>query len=118
MPALTRNHCSTNARPRYIRSQGFDSVYSDLHANKDTESFLRPGSLVPMSDERVATAPPEKHESAGRNTSCNAVLPAAALGRDARRNPLLPADKPLMPCRTVLAIGFGPHNAPGRSIDF
>jgi hypothetical protein len=100
-----------------MQREGFDSVYSDAFSNKDTESVLKSGSMVPFLDERVPAQPRERAGEvvAGRNGTANASLPAA--GRQPR-HPGLPKDKPLMPCRSVLGISFGPYNEPGRSIDF
>lgn len=100
-----------------MQREGFDSVYSDAFAHKDTESTLKPGCMVPMLDERAPAQPRERAGEvvAGRNMTANASLPAA--GRQPR-HPGLPPNRPLMPCRSVLGIGFGPHNEPGRSIDF
>ena len=100
-----------------MQREGFDSVYSDAHSNKDTESLLNPGSMVPMLDDRVPAQPRERAGEvvAGRNTTANAALPAASRQP---RHPGLRKDLPLMPCRSVLGISFGPYNEPGRLIDF
>ena len=79
-----------------------DNVYSDAHADKDTYSQLK--NMVPEIDARVPgpiAQVAEKHPPI-RNAHGHA------------RNPRLPADKPLLPARSVMGIGVGP----GRSIDF
>ena len=72
-----------------MQKESFDAVYSDAHADKDTYSVLKSGSLVPSVDVRVPTLP----EGAKWQT---------------------PPGCALLPARSVMGIGTGP----GRSIDF
>ena len=60
--------------------------------------------MVPVIDARV---PGPKAEVAEKH-------PAIRNSHGHARNPLLPADRPLLPSRSFLGIGTGP----GRSIDF
>jgi len=71
------SHSSGNLMQR----EGFDSVYSEVHANKDTFSVLTPGSLVPSIDPRVPKIDPSALRS---------------------------KDRPLLPTRSTMCIGTGP----------
>jgi hypothetical protein len=86
---------SMRADGQTMEKMDFDSVYSDIHVHKDTESAIGHG-FVPVVDPRLVARP--KDFPYGRN-----VTVKSALGQ--RR---------LLPSRSFMAIGAGP----GRSVDF
>jgi len=89
-----------NSAGAEMQREAFDSVYSELHVNKDTYSTITSGSLVPAIDHRVPRL----------EVSTNSVSVPL---QNNRRTLYLPTDKPLLPTR-VCGIGTGK----GRSIDF
>jgi len=90
------DNTTVRAEGQRMEKMAFDSVYSNRHVTKDTESAFGPG-LIPMYDPRLSAVRPK-------------ALPYGVEHRVATAH----GNRPVLPTRSFMQIGEGP----GRSIDF
>ena len=110
------SHSSGNLMQR----EGFDSVYSEVHANKDTFSVLTPGSLVPSIDPRVPKIDPSALRSKDRP-----LLPTRRCVRHAVRGcarvrvraPSDPSPQTSL-CRDLVEITMAARSMAAKHLDF